>query len=84
VAGGDYKFRDYYMSTGRKLTKVDFAKFAAGDISPDTLIASYKPIVKLRRMQRRLIRSFPYQIKFTKEAVMRFAVSPSRWRKLSC
>lgn len=80
VAGGDYKFKDYYMSTGRELAEVDFAKFVAGDVDTGGLITSYKPVNNLRKMQRKLIASFPYQIEFTKEAVVKFATSPSYWK----
>lgn len=59
LTGGSYKFNDYYMSTNRELiNKTPDILGNAGLI--DDAIQTYIPIRGLRKIQRKLIRSFPY------------------------
>lgn len=59
LTGGEYKFRDYYESTGRELVEV--APSILGDKRQICRAAqSYKPIVDLDSMQQGLINSFPF------------------------
>ncbi|QQG50890.1 MAG: polysaccharide pyruvyl transferase family protein [Candidatus Saccharibacteria bacterium] len=59
LTGGSYKFNDYYMSTERELVSVK--PDILGDNSAiTTAIQSYVPVRRLRRLQRALIKSFPY------------------------
>jgi len=59
LMGGVYKFQDYYSSIGRVYTNADLEKIFNDDYL-DRIQSEYKPIKTLKKIQRRLIRSFPY------------------------
>lgn len=62
LTGGDYKFRDYYMSTKRPVARI-VPEVLEKEKSPkeiDSLIQNYQPIKNLSSMQRKLIKSFPF------------------------
>lgn len=60
VIGGDYKFKDYCSGVDK-----EYLSFNKNDIKNIEKIyaikSKYKPIRYLRKIQRRLIKSFPYQ-----------------------
>lgn len=59
VAGGDYKFNDYYASTNRKLIKQPVT-ILTDQRAIDEAAHAYRRIENLRRLQKELIKSFPF------------------------
>jgi hypothetical protein len=59
VVGGDYKFKDYYESTNRKLIKKTPSILGDKDAINDA-IRAYEPMPNQKQLQRDLIESFPY------------------------
>lgn len=59
LAGGDYKFKDYYESTGRVLNKVTINMLEDAD-EVARLISTYEPIPNLKKLQKDLIEAFPF------------------------
>jgi hypothetical protein len=59
VAGDGYKFKDYYSGIKKKYTKADIKKIFNDDYL-ETITASYCTIKDLRKIQRSLIRAFPF------------------------
>ncbi len=60
VTGGDYKFTDYYLSTGRETRSVT-PSIIGNTKAIQQAIDSYEPVVNLKRMQRSLMKSFPFR-----------------------
>lgn len=60
LKGGDYKFKDYYSATSRKLTRVD-PSILRDDTAISNAISSYVPVKDLKDIQKRLIQSFPVE-----------------------
>lgn len=60
VAGGRYKFRDYYRGTRRPVAQLDLEEFLRDDAAADRAISEYAPVPELRALQDALIRAFPY------------------------
>lgn len=58
VAGGGYKFEDYYSATGRTYRAADKSR-VFDDEYLEELILSFRPVSNLRRLQKKLVRSFP-------------------------
>ncbi len=58
VAGGTYKFEDYYSATGREYFGAD-ASLVMDDEYINTLESSYASVKGLSQIQRGLIRAFP-------------------------
>lgn len=59
VIGGSYKFTDYCMVTQRELVK-KLPSILFNDDEIEDAIKSYKPVRNLNKIQRDLIRNFPY------------------------
>lgn len=59
VVGGDYKFRDYYSSTNRELKPV-LVDVLSEPKELERLISSYEPVPNLKKMQKDLIKAFPF------------------------
>lgn len=59
LAGGDYKFKDYYSSIDK-----DYQRFNKDDLYDErkieTVIDGYIPVAKLNKIQQDLIKSFPF------------------------
>lgn len=60
LTGGDYKFFDYYSGIGKSYEPADVLKIFDDDYLAKVK-AGYKPIPKLARKQRSLIKSFPFK-----------------------
>lgn len=60
VVGGEYKFRDYYSSINRQYKKADVARIL-DDEYLQGLENDYKKVINLRKIQRNIIRAFPYK-----------------------
>ncbi len=60
VLGGEYKFRDYCSGVGKKYIKVAKEDIFNEDII-ENIIREYKPIKGLRKIWKRLTKSFPYK-----------------------
>lgn len=60
VVGGEYKFRDYYSSISRQYKKANVARVLDDDYLHE-LQNNYKKITNLRKLQRGIIRAFPYK-----------------------
>lgn len=58
VAGGIYKFEDYYSGTGRPYRSADKTKIFDSNYLT-RLQKSYQSVVGLRKIQKELVRSFP-------------------------
>jgi hypothetical protein len=82
VAGGSYKFEDYYQSTGRNLVRKNAATILGNGDLIDQAIQEYQAITNLKQMQRDLIRAFPYKIDFRIKPAIAFVLSPSKLKKL--
>jgi hypothetical protein len=82
LAGGEYKFRDYYQSTGRELKAIAAEDVLLDATALERLVQGYQAVPNLKSMQGALIGCFPYQIRLEVKALMIFALSPSRWLKL--
>lgn len=63
VAGGNYKFKDYYASTKRELRSVQPEVLEDEEVVKG-LIRQYRKVPNLKKLQRGLIKSFPYQVNF--------------------
>lgn len=59
VDGGSYKFEDYCSGVGKRLVKADIDQIFNQSYL-EALIRDYKPI-GVRKIQRRLIKAFPYK-----------------------
>jgi len=59
LAGGDYKFKDYYSSIDK-----DYEQFNKDDLYDErkieALVDAYMPVAELDKIQQSLIRSFPF------------------------
>jgi len=60
VSGGEYKFTDYYKSTGRELVKLD-PSIIGNEMQINKAKQSYVPIENLKQIQEDLITSFPFK-----------------------
>lgn len=60
VAGGGYKFKDYYSSINKQYVFFDKNDLYNND-KIDIIAESYVPVVNLEGIQSRLIRAFPYR-----------------------
>lgn len=59
VIGGDYKFKDYCSGVGREY--ISFDKKDINNIDKILVVKDkYKPIKRLKRIQRKLVKAFPY------------------------
>lgn len=59
VVGGSYKFEDYYSPTERTLVKKSLA-ILGDNQAIEEAIKLYQPVKNLKKLQRGLIRSFPF------------------------
>jgi pyruvyltransferase len=59
VLGGAYKFDDYYKATGRELVRMPVSVLEDRGAMQNA-IAKYQPIANLKKLQRDLVRSFPF------------------------
>jgi len=63
LEGGDYKFNDYYQSTGRVMRSLTLADVEVLADSPDSYTKtkkSYKPVKDLQKIQGTIITAFPF------------------------
>lgn len=60
VIGGRYKFKDYYSATGREYKDFN-VKDIFNDESLQKAIDEYEPVKRLKTIQRKLIKAFPYK-----------------------
>ncbi|TWG90631.1 pyruvyl transferase [Nocardioides sp. J9] len=61
LAGGRYKFRDYFRGTGRNdVAQLDLAEFLADPGAEAAAIRDHVPVPDLAKRQDALIRAFPY------------------------
>ncbi|HWJ66362.1 MAG TPA: polysaccharide pyruvyl transferase family protein [Nocardioides sp.] len=60
VAGGRYKFRDYYRGTQRQVAQLSLQEFLDDEGSAARAIRDHQPIPDLRQRQDALIRAFPH------------------------
>lgn len=81
VAGGDYKFKDYYSSTERELVQKSIT-IIGSDEEITKAITAYEPVRNLKNLQTDLIYSFPYRMNFTTKSAIAFVLRPSKWKKL--
>lgn len=58
VVGGTFKFEDYYSVTGRSYETANVNKIFDDDYL-DEIIDSYKEVVNLKKIQKKLVKSFP-------------------------
>lgn len=62
LRGGEYKFRDYYSGINRKYANFNPRVNDLTNMSAyDELIKNYKPVKDLEKIQKALIKSFPYR-----------------------
>jgi hypothetical protein len=59
VTGGEFKFRDYYSSTDRPYWKAEPDRLTDASYL-ETLQSLYQPVRDLKRIQRDLVRTFPF------------------------
>ena len=65
LEGGDYKFNDYYQSTGRnggKLSLDEVKQVMSDETQLKSLIETYQPIKELIKIQATIIGSFPLKV----------------------
>ena len=62
LTGGDYKFEDYYSATGRPYRFIDEDDIFSNEVHAGIVIA-YTPVVGLKDIQRKLVRSFPRNLR---------------------
>jgi hypothetical protein len=61
LRGGEYKFRDYYSGINRKYFNFNPREDDLTNMSAyDELIKNYEPVKNLEKIQKALIKSFPY------------------------
>ena len=60
VIGGEYKFKDYCSAINKKYKQANIDKIFDQKYL-DELIADYQPIRNLKKIQRKLIKAFPYK-----------------------
>jgi hypothetical protein len=82
VVGGSYKFEDYYRATNRPLKKVEAASILSNSSAIEEAVVAYESIPNIKKLQKELIKSFPYQINFDIKAAIFFVLSPSKLKKL--
>lgn len=62
LRGGEYKFRDYYSGVDREYKNFDPRYRSLLDLEGyERIIKDYRPIKDLEKIQRNLIKSFPYR-----------------------
>lgn len=82
VTGGDYKFRDYYESTGRELVRKHPEELLSGNIDLEKLVSEYCPVHNLSKIQRQLINSFPYATHATPSSIYKKLMTLHRRKEL--
>ena len=60
VVGGEYKFKDYYSALNRDYIPADINRIFDAKYL-DKLRSTYRPVKNLRKVQRGLIKAFPYR-----------------------
>lgn len=74
LKGGDFKFRDYYSATQRNMTEVEagslFKQGPNGKVV-NWALDNFRPIKNITDIQNSLLQSFPYQLKYNPEAIVR-------------
>lgn len=61
LRGGEYKFRDYYSGIGAEYANFNPRQKDLLDLSEyEEIIKNYKPLKNLEKLQKALIKSFPY------------------------
>lgn len=62
VTGGDYKFKDYYSATGREYRSIK-AESIFDDNKLKEVFTQYEKVSQLRYLQKRLVKSFPKNLR---------------------
>lgn len=81
VSGGGYKFYDYYTSIGRKPIKKP-TSIINNQKALDKAVREYTKIENLKKIQKNIILSFPYNINLSLKKFFIFAIKPSVWKKI--